>query len=305
MDLTKVLGSRLKMPLKSGLIFWAGGFLAWVLDKGIVEFYKWYTSLKPVEVSLTAFWILLVMAFSTAIITYFNVAILRLLEGYFWPKWLASKWKNVQDVLWIDNARQRFADLAKKRRRDNLTAEEEREFAKLDKKLMYIPADEVRLPTQLGNILRTAELRPGEKYGLNAFICFPRLWLLMPGDATKALVGARENLDNTTHVWMWSFLFMFWGVYAPWAVPIGLVFTFMAYRWMLQSAEIYGQLVESAFDVHRKSLYESLRWPLPANPSEEHKMGEKLTAYLWRGSDLTVPTFTDDRIFKVDRIKHE
>jgi hypothetical protein len=35
-----------------------------------------------------------------------------------------------------------------------------------------------------------------------------------------------------------------------------------------------------------------LRWPLPTNPKEEHLEGQRLTTYLWRGSDDPDPTFS-------------
>ncbi len=294
-DLSKLMSSQLKTPLKSGLIFWTGGFLAWVSDKGVATFYKWYIGFTPLQISLSVFLVLLVMAFSAALIANLDIFVLRLLEGYYWPKWLRTWWIRRQDACWVKKARNRFDALAQKDKRNeqSLTHEERREYAALDRKLMHLPDFEERLPTMLGNILRTAELRPMEKYGLDAFICFPRLWLVMPKEAKDELSNARKSLDNTTHIWIWSFLFMFWGILALWAVPVGLVLTVLAYRWMLRSADIYGQLVESVFDVYRPLLYQYLRWPLPENPAEEHDQGEKLTAYLWRGSDKPLPAFTE------------
>ncbi len=285
----------MKMPLKSGLVFWTGGFIAWVSDKGIAEIEKLYSGLSLFRISLISFTILLAMAFGAAVVKNFDVVALRLLEGYHWPVWLKSWWMKRQDAWWIDNARHRFDMLAEKASREpkSLMPEERRELAELDRKLMYLPDEGKRLPTQLGNILRTAEMRPREKYGLDAFVCFPRLWLLMPKEATAELSHAREILDTATHVWMWSFLFIFWGFLALWTVPAGLILTCLAHRWLLDAAETYGQLVESSFDVYRPLLYQSLRWRLPANAEEEHREGERLTAYLWRGSDQPEHEFVD------------
>jgi hypothetical protein len=60
---------------------------------------------------------------------------------------------------------------------------------------------------------------------------------------------------------------------------------------MLDAAVIYGDLVESTFDLHRTALYKSLRFPLPKNPTEERQIGRALTDYLWRGFTEPEPTF--------------
>ncbi len=62
---------------------------------------------------------------------------------------------------------------------------------------------------------------------------------------------------------------------------------------MLSAAATYGLLVEATFDVYRKTLYEALRLPLPANPEDEYEQGKKLTAYLLEGSRETEPAFTN------------
>jgi len=90
------------------------------------------------------------------------------------------------------------------------------------------------------------------------------------------------------------------GIITIWAVPVGLLLTLLSYRWMLQAAEIYGELIESAFDIHRILLYKSLRWHLPENPADEHKQGKIITAYLFRGSDTTEPKFTNN----INTIEH-
>jgi hypothetical protein len=65
----------------------------------------------------------------------------------------------------------------------------------------------------------------------------------------------------------------------------------LAYRWMVQAARTYGDLIEAAFDLYRLQLYQALRWPLPSTPKEELAGGQALTEYLWHGSDQGYPTF--------------
>lgn len=69
----------------------------------------------------------------------------------------------------------------------------------------------------------------------------------------------------------------------------------LAHRWMIQAAQVYGVLLESAFDLYRFQLYKALHWPLPKTPAEEKGLGQKLTDYLWHGSAQGFPEFTDDQ----------
>ena len=61
---------------------------------------------------------------------------------------------------------------------------------------------------------------------------------------------------------------------------------------VLSAAGSYADLVGAAYDVHRRLLYDALRWPYPANPSEERYTGYRLTAYLGVGSHRPQPAFT-------------
>jgi hypothetical protein len=80
-----------------------------------------------------------------------------------------------------------------------------------------------------------------------------------------------------------------------WAIPVGLgVAAASAWFWAPARAEVFADLVEAAFDLHRLELYRQLRWPLPANPADEREAGTQLTEYLVRGLSKPSPTFTGD-----------
>lgn len=162
-----------------------------------------------------------------------------------------------------------------------LTLKEAEEYARLDWQLRQFPTQLDRImPTRLGNRLRAAETRPQDKYGLDALLCWPRLWLVLPDGVKKSLQEARQELNIGARVWLWSVLFLLWGYFAWWAVPAGLLFAWLSYRWMLNTAAAYGELVEAAFDLHRTQLYKALRLPLPEDPADERQKGQELTTYL-------------------------
>lgn len=174
-------------------------------------------------------------------------------------------------------------DLTTRLRRMMAEVPEEQAFRDWQQQKFPLPTQ--LMPTRLGNILRAAERRPLEKYGLDGVICWPRLWLLLPEAAKKDIQEARADLNNAARFWLWSLLFIGWaGLGAWWAIPLGVAAALFAYfGWAIAAAITYGDLIEAAFDLYRHLLYDSLRWKLPPDPNEERRVGRQLTEYLWRG----------------------
>jgi hypothetical protein len=285
--------------LKSGILFWLGGLVAWLYhsDKDWTFVWQELTSnMKPIGILLLIFVLLMVLAMMAGILKRFDIVVIRFLEGYYWSGWRANLLKYLQNIR-IAQTETRFQVLAFKYDKGlpPLTSQEQAEYAHLDWQRMLIPLEEAqRMPTRLGNLLRALELHPQEKYGLDIFVCWFRLWLVLPDSVKKEIVIARDNLNTTARIWMWGLLFLVWIPFTVWVVPISAIVMFLAYHWMLQAANIYGQLIESSFDLYRSKLYQELRWPLPKNAAEERKQGEQLTAYLWRGSDSDKPEFINN-----------
>jgi hypothetical protein len=130
---------------------------------------------------------------------------------------------------------------------------------------------------------------------MDAVVCWPRLWLLLPDASKQEVSTARAALNGAAELWLWAVLFVGWTVWAWWALPLGILVAVGSYSRMLGAATVYAELVESCYDVHRWRLYEALHWPLPATPAEERQRGQQVTAYLLRGSKATTPTFTGSR----------
>jgi hypothetical protein len=277
--------------LTPAFVFWLGGAAAWAATHDYQRLIKWFTEATSLQQGAVLAVGLLVIAASAVIVQWFDLSVLRFLEGY-WPGWL----RPLKRILVKRRARQfkrasdRFQQLASKERA-HLSADELEEFSRLDWQLMNTPAPNLLMPTKLGNHLRAAELRPASKYGLDAVICWPRLWLVLPDAAKAELTEARAAIDMAARLWLWGALFAIWCVWTWWAALVALATVFLAYRRLLNAAEVYGSLLESTYDMFRTSIYKSLRWKLPANPAEERQSGEELTSYIWRGSDQPTPTF--------------
>jgi hypothetical protein len=284
----------IKTLFTPAFVFWLGGGLAalqrWGWDAAVVEFQKLQEPL-PLVLGIL---VLLTVAASGFVVQQFDFTVLRLLEGY-WPGWLTplAGWL-------VKGQRRRFKRIDQQLQTLNrqglatLTPQEREAYIQADLDLGEFPELGRLLPTRLGNILRAAEDHCAAKYGLDAIICWPRLWLLLPEATKTELSQARQQLNGTVRIWVWGMLFLIWaplfGIW--WPLPLGLGTAWLAHRWLIQTARVYGDLIEAAFDLYRLQLYQAVRWPLPSTPAEERVLGQALTDYLWHGSDQGSPTFT-------------
>jgi hypothetical protein len=284
----------IKTLFTPAFVFWLGGGLAalqrWGWDAAVVEFQKLQ---EPLPLVLGVL-VLLTVAASGFVVQQFDFTVLRLLEGY-WPGWL-----NPLAGWLVKGQRRRFKRIDQQLQTLNrqglatLTPQEREAYIQADLDLGEFPELGRLLPTRLGNILRAAEDHCAAKYGLDAIICWPRLWLLLPEATKTELSQARQQLNGTVRIWVWGMLFLIWaplfGIW--WPLPLGLGTAWLAHRWLIQAARVYGDLIEAAFDLYRLQLYQAVRWPLPSTPAEERVLGQALTDYLWHGSDQGSPTFT-------------
>jgi hypothetical protein len=141
------------------------------------------------------------------------------------------------------------------------------------------------MPTRLGDILRASERRPADHYGLDALVCWYRLWMLLPADVKTEISEARLQVDQSVRAWLWGALFVVWAPWIWWvAVPVAIAVPFVTYNFsMLSAATLFGDLTETAFDLHRMQLYDALQLPRPVSPAKERDDGKRLTRLLWHG----------------------
>jgi len=267
-------------------LFWAGGLVLWVGPANLPAAWKRLSALPVATQSAVLIGALLVLAGSSRLMEALRVPLLRLLEGYWpWPlSYLAVGVVAVRQK-WVLRQRRRWSALMLKREEGALTWQERRELARLEAWRGSTPRDlEDLMPTRLGDILRAAETRPRQRYGLDAVLLWPRLWLLLPDHVREDLAAARAGLDRMVVAWGWGLLFAVWTLVWPWAWALALAWMGVAYALAVQAAQPFADLLVATFDTHRWLLYEALRWPLPAQSGEpEIAAGEALTRYIQRG----------------------
>jgi len=282
------------------LVFWLGGLAAWTYHSGGLHTLstqtKWLdrqTTAAQVTVIVTA---LLAIAASAIIVGRLTTPVLRLLEGY-WPSWTGPLRRRLTDRLAdraITDAPAWQAAYDQVRPPASPTAEQLAVYARLERRRRRRPsAAGYFLPTPIGNILRAAERHPIDKYGLDTVALWPRLWPALPDTTRQDLLAARGSLDTAVTTAIWGVLFCAFTPFTPLVIPVGLAVALTAVVLVIPArAQVFGDLIEAAYDQHRTVLYRQLRWPLPTNPQQEQECGRQVTAYLWRGSDDPTPTFT-------------
>jgi hypothetical protein len=151
-------------------------------------------------------------------------------------------------------------------------------------------------PTTLGNVLLSAETYPLHRYGVPATRVWPRLYVLLPGELRESLAAARASMEFLLVVAFYASAFVPTAtVYLLWVeAPIewtfvalvgGSLVALVAYRGAHAPAEIYGDHIRAAFDLHRFELLATLRAPRPATYAEERRIWQIVVRHLDWGDD--------------------
>jgi len=214
-----------------------------------------------------------------------DLTITRLLEGY-WERrparWLAELLKLWHQWRWY---------------RLQARAEHElptmREGALWQMRYRY-PAPDRMMPTGLGNVLRAAEDRAGQTYGLQTVEVWPRLFPLLSERLTAIVEDERNQLDLAVRL---CFVFMV-GALASATVLIrqmlaantladrwkwlvipaaNLVLSLLSYRGAVSGALLYGTGLDTAFALHRFDLLVALHLPLPQNLDQERRVNGRIS----------------------------
>ena len=272
--------------LTPAFVFWAGGLGVALKHFGWTRISSWLDLLdEPFRTGILIAILCLITA-SAFVVQRFDLNILRFLEGY-WPHLSLLPTGYLRSWL-IGHAEERSHRINDRWREliqlSCPTREQRAEISRLDWQQQHLPLECDLMPTRLGNLLRSAEGHSLERYGLDAIVCWPRLWILLPESVKNELRSARSDLNAAARAWLWCLLFTVWGFWLWWLLPIGLLAaTWSYYGWAIPAAENYGELIRASFDIYRKLLYDGLRWHLPEDPEEERRVGKQLTMYLWRG----------------------
>lgn len=252
-------------PLLIGL---ALSVAVWSTQAGATAAGAWWDAQSATQQLLFMLGVLLAVTVLAFVLQAFTVPLVRLYEGY-WPSWLR---RLEQHCIAVEKAR-----------RDRLHDAGDRRAA------LYSYPSEERLvrATRLGNTMTAAEEYAWSVYRADAIIWWPRLTAILPDTLRGQLDGAFTpvvallNLCTILLLWAvggggwllrqggdpWLFVLVFGG---------GLLLAWLCSRAAITQAEEYGDLVRTAFDLHRRDLLQQLCLSLPEDLYREQRLWTKL-----------------------------
>jgi len=277
------------------LLFWGGGMAVWYESNGwglniIWNKFDYLSNLDSTQVGIFLFLLISLMIVSYKFAEWLQFPLIRFIEGY-WPFYLNCLKSYLVERLESNLKSKKIEWDILAKNYNNLEISQKKKFIKLDNELEQYPLL-LKLPTRFGNLLRVAEEYPFNRYGLETIRVWPNLWLLIPDRTRKELIESNKVLYDKVTLFFWCSIFFVWTMIAfiewdsliwwPLIVSIlGVLFVY--YTGLIPAASDFGDLLRASFDVHRFTLYEALRLPLPSKPIDEYKDGKNLSKYLKRG----------------------
>jgi ABC-type multidrug transport system fused ATPase/permease subunit len=229
----------------------------------------------PAELSATRIIQLLLLVLIVSLVAHpLQLSLVRILEGYAWE---TSTLGDALSAIGVELHRRRLEQLQNLAYRTARTPEARRQRqGALERARAYYPEHPNHLlPTRLGNALRAAEDRAGQRYGLDTNAMMPRLYPFLSTTLTEALTGQRNQLDVAVR--LCTVLVLGTGISAvlllgdDWWMTVPLatgLLAWIAYRAAVQAAVSYGRLLYVAFDLHRFDMLRGLHYRLPDRDSE-------------------------------------
>jgi hypothetical protein len=223
-------------------------------------------------------------------------ALIRALEGY-WGATPAGRLLAHLGVRWQKWRYDRLIDARGNTHQSGTlraALAEQREQAATERLDQYPHRDRL-LPTRLGNILRAAEDRAGNRYGLGAVTIWPRLYPLVSGRHAGILLEHRHELDVATRFCVTLLIdaVVVTGLLIPygrWSLLglLPLALAWLSYEAALAAAGAYGVTVEATFDLYRFELLKALHLPLPPDGNSERRLNEIVSGFLQREDGWTL-----------------
>jgi hypothetical protein len=298
------------LPKLADRAFILGAFLPTLLFAvvGLVLFHdqdfadEWVHALAAKDLGQAAYMLLAVWAVAVLILM-FNHPLYRFLEGYTFPRWLATPLKNRNrqrlrcSLLEIRRLHDRWAE-----QQDAFSADERDRYRKLRLELVqWMPSREGDvLPTRFGNAIKAFEVYPRDIYGADGIVVWLRLASVMPKSFLDQIQDIRSQIDFLINCCFFSMIIALLGIgravysaschnldlhtvaglyafissieksWLLWTAG-GTIAAYLFYRLAVTRVPAWGGAVMSAFDCYLPALATQLGFELPKTEAKRQK----------------------------------
>ena len=256
--------------------------------------------------------ILIVSLWVASILHSSSSMIVKLFEGYYFPEPIA-KVLIYRNKIWHRKNTRNIRRVIELRKRGQVS--EENSLVLADLAILELqalerqaPLDETNLmPTAYGNIMRSAEVYPKERYGIEGTVIWPRLNEVLPKEMKSELAENSSQLlfllNSSLSLYILMFYSFFLGflqllctdteyISCPMIDPgfdlrfyvfVAFIFAmlgYVLYRIALPLAEDYSQYIRASFDIYRAKLLKKLKIQNPNNPNEEFMLWRDISDFL-------------------------
>jgi hypothetical protein len=111
----------------------------------------------------------------------------------------------------------------------------------------------------------------------------------MDDASRKEVAGARNRLNLSVQLISWSALSLVWIAWTWWVLPLAIAALFFTYRFAVQAAGGYGELVKSSFDIYNRTLLEKTGLLKEKDMFVPYERGRSLTMFVKRGKRPPTP----------------
>ncbi len=241
--------------------------------------------------------IFIILTFISFLLYHFQYAITRLFEGY-WVKLPLQRSRRAYYKRLVD-----YLDLAFATATSTASAE-----AIVAERLTFFPPPnhvDLIMPTLIGNVLRSTETYPYDRYGIDSTVLWTRLYPLLKAEAVDVLEEKKIGMDfmllmtaltaGFSFIWC-PILALFtnrWDLFL-WC-SLGIPVTWLFYQNAVSNALAYSDQLKATFDLYRQELLKMLNRPVSSNAGEERREWLRLSRFYYRNLPLPPATPTADR----------
>jgi len=274
--------------LAPAFVFFGIGFIGYMSYYGDQVFVLFWNNLSQVKQIMFCVLALMVISGCALLVETIQDQVFWLMQGY-WPR-LFENLRYKLALKWNNRIKEKGFELQSLV--DDVSPKGRRRFAKLDAELSYLPKTSQTMPTLIGNIVLGYEQYSSIRYGLEANVFWPRIYLLLPKDVKDEVSATRSKILENVRLLIWLVASLIWVIWLPWVI-LSVFIALVVYSRLLNSILLHGELIKSIFDLFRFDLYKKLCFSLPKTPKEEDEMGRILGEYIYRGNIPEDLTFSD------------